>query len=91
MLGEADKHMSPKMRDAFVESLLANEKNPMQHFMQLGVSTEELMKVMDAYGNGVEKPADLVEALARQLIDAGTPLLWRIRFNSLTIHPQMAG
>lgn len=55
MLGEADKHMSPEMKQAFVESLLANERNPLQRFMQLGVSMEDLMQVMDAYSSGVEQ------------------------------------
>ena len=42
------------------------------------------------HGRFIAKPTEFVEALCRQLIDNGMPL-WRIRFNSLTIHPQMAG
>jgi len=59
MLDEADKHMSPEMKKAFVESLLANEQNPLQRFMELGLSMEELMKMMDAYGDGLENSCGL--------------------------------
>ena len=59
MLGEADKHMTPEMKAAFVESLLAKDANPMQRFMQLGIPLQEMMKAMEAYSVGVEKACGL--------------------------------
>ncbi len=57
--------------------------------MDTGNTTDTLNWLLQR-GRFIAEPIDFVEALGRQLIDAGTPL-WRIRFNSLTIHPQMAG
>lgn len=59
MLGEADKHMTPEMKAAFVESLLAKDANPMQRFMQLGIPLQDMMKAMEAYSVGVEKACGL--------------------------------
>jgi hypothetical protein len=59
MLDEADKHMTPEMKAAFVESLLAKDANPMQRFMQLGIPLQEMMKAMEAYSIGVEKACGL--------------------------------
>lgn len=41
-------------------------------------------------GRLITKPTEFIQALGTQLIKDGTPV-WRLRFNCLTIHPQMAG
>ena len=51
ILRVASSHMTPKLKAAFVESLLAQDKNPMGRMMATGVTMEELMKAMTGYAN----------------------------------------
>ena len=53
MLRVASSHMTPKLKTAFVESLLAQDENPMGRMMATGVTMEELMKAMTGYANEV--------------------------------------
>ncbi len=58
-LGEAGKHMPPAMKEAFVESLLAEEPNPMGRIMGLGLTMEEVMKAMTDYSQAVQQVCGL--------------------------------